>query len=230
MCTNEMFTDKTETPPNPVDEFVNSAAVKGAGFYMPYEVSIECFQVKNTTQRDVGVALTPNSGSSYLSVNSDCSLSLGGLSHGYNTVFGISTDYKGHCCILTEIVQKNKGDGGYSQKAVALTLDDNGNVIATDQVLTGSKKEDQYWVATCTGDVEYDKEEKDHIKSASFKIESVSKTGFYLTASNNSICIGSTPTIWTLSMEPMKPQYLTLYFTLHIKVIAFYPVYIKLGL
>ena len=101
------------------------------------------------------------------------------------------------------------GDGGYSQKAVALTLDDNGDVIATDQVLTGSKKEDQYWVATCTGDVEYDKEEKDHIKSASFKIESVSKTGFYLTASNNSICIGSTPTIWTLSMEPMKPQYLT---------------------
>ena len=202
-----MFTAKK--PPNPVDEFVDRADVKSAGFYMEYEASIEYFQVISDNDhkpRDIGVAFKPKTLAVYLVVNSDGSLSCGPLSHGYDTVLSISTDYQGQSYILTQIWRKRDGSDGFIRDVVALTLNDNGQLSMAGPISDDKQKNKQLWIATCVGDVTY--ESTNHLKSASFTIENVHSKGKYLSVSSTAVTVATSATTWTLSMEPMKPAHL----------------------
>ncbi len=202
----EMFTAKK--PANPIDTFVKSDAVSNAGYYMPYEASIDYFQIindKDGKARDIGVAMKPAGSNQYLTANADGTISLGDLSHGYNTVLSVYTDYQGNSYFLTQIWQKKKGSSDeYTMKVVALTLNDNGQLSMSIGVIDDKKKSQQKWTATCTGGVNY--ESKDHLSSANFTIESVYKKGTYLSFSGDSVTTGTSGTDWTLSMEGMKPE------------------------
>ena len=218
----------TKTPPNPIDEFVGSGDVDKDGFYMKYEASIEYFQVindKSKMPRDIGVAFKPKSIALYLVVNSDGSLSCGPLSHGYDTVLSVSTDYKGQSYILTQIWQKKKNsDSDYTIKVVALTLNDNNQLSMVGPISDDKQKDRQLWTAICVGDV--NNVDDDHLKSASFTIENVHSKGKYLSVSSTAVTVAASATPWTLSMEPMKPARLT-FLNVHLYTLdrdrVFYP-------
>ena len=203
-----IFTAKK--PRNPIDQFVDRADVKSAGFYMQYEACIEYFQVISDSDhklRDIGVAFKPKSLAVYLVVNSDGSLSCGPLSHGFDTVLSVPTDYQGQSYILTQIWRRRDGGDGYIRDVVALTLKDNDQLSMAGPISDDTQKSKQLWIATCVGDVTY--ESKNHLKSASFTIENVHSKGKYLSVSSNAVTVATSPTTWTLSMEPMKPAHLT---------------------
>lgn len=180
---------------------------------MQYEASIDYFQVikdKDGKSLSIGVAMQPAGSTSYLTANSDRSLSLGALSHGYDTVLSVATDYRGYTYFLVEIWQKKPFSDEYVKSVGALTLDDSGLLSMANGITDDDKKTQQLWIATCTGDVQYDAVSKDHLSSAGFTIENVYTRGTYLTTANNSITTGGQATKWTLSMQGMKPERLLL--------------------
>ena len=182
------------------------------GFYMEHEASIEYFQVitdKENKPRDIGVAFKLKDTASYLVVNTDGSLSSGALSHGFDTVFSVSTDYQGYSLILTQIWQRNEDTGKYSSRVVALTLTgDDHQVTMEERVDDENLKTRQLWTVVCAGDVTYASE--NHLSSASFLIENVHTRTRFLNMTDNSVTVNVLPNVWTLSMEPMKPAHLVL--------------------
>ena len=103
---------------------------------------------------------------SYLMINSDGSLSSGALSHGPQLVHRLSR----LLLILTEIWQKKEGSDEYLNKVVALTLSDENEVSMTGAITDDSKKTQQQWIAECVGDVSYDPDHSDLLKSARLKV------------------------------------------------------------
>jgi hypothetical protein len=199
-----MFTHKN--PPDPVEEFTNSEAVKNAGLFMQYSAAIDDFQVITDDKkkpRDLGVSIEPEGSSYYLNCTSDGSLQLGALTHGYDSVLSVATDAQGHSIFLTEIWDANS-----KSSIVALTLDDSKSVKMASKISSKDKAAQQQWIATCMGDVR--KDEKGHLTAACFTIHNVfGGEDYYLNGSGRTISVSKNQQKWMLSMQPMKPEMLS---------------------
>ena len=193
-------------PPDLVQEFTESQEVKSGGYYMEHDTDIDYFSViydKDGNDRELGFSMQPKDDSYYLNVSSDGSLSLGALTHGYDSVLSISTDYMGNSRIATKV-----WDASYSPQVLLLTIDDGQAVKMASQINDDQKKSQQQWKTSCNGDVK--KDDAGNLLSASFTIYNVQGgTKYYLTGSSRSVSATTTPSTWTLQMQSMKPDVLT---------------------
>ena len=193
-------------PPDLVQEFAESQDVKSGGYYIEHDTDIDYFSViydNNGKDRELGFSMQPKDDSYYLNVSSDVSLSLGALTHGYDSVLSISTDYMGNSRIATKV-----WDASYSPQVLLLTIDDGQAVKMASQINDDQKKSQQQWKTSCNGDVK--KDDAGNLLSASFTIYDVQGgTKYYLTGSSRSVSATTTPSTWTLQMQSMKPDVLT---------------------
>ena len=220
---------KHKDPPDPVADFVNSDAVKEAGFFMKYNAAIDYFDVINDEEgkpRDLGISMQPDGSNDYMRVSSEGSLSLATMSYGYDTVLSVSTDYQGQSIFLTKV-----WNAAGKMKALALTLDDNKQLKMATAIDDDSKKSQQRWVAITVGDVT--KDDKEHLVSAQFTIYNAYwGPSYYLNISGSSISVGSTAQNWLLKMQPMKPEKLgfqNITLTTFDKDRRFYPHLLQVG-
>lgn len=173
---------------------------------MDHGTDIDYFHViydKDGRDRELGFSMQPKDGSYYLNVSSDSSLSLGALTHGYDSVLSISTDYMGNSRIATKVWDSNK-----SPQVLLITSVDGQAVKMAKQINDDEKKSQQQWKTSCEGDVK--KDDAGNLLSASFTIYNVQGgTKYYLTGSGRSVSATTTPSTWTLQMQSMKPDMLT---------------------
>ena len=173
---------------------------------MEHDTDIDYFSViydNNGKDRELGFSMQPKDDSYYLNVSSDGSLSLGALSHGYDSVLSISTDYMGNSRIATKV-----WDASYNPQVLLLTIDDGQAVKMASQINDDQNKSQQQWKTSCNGEVI--KDDAGNLLSASFTIYNVQGgTKYYLTGSSRSVSATTTPSTWTLQMQSMKPDVLT---------------------
>ncbi|XP_070534784.1 uncharacterized protein [Ptychodera flava] len=223
-----LFTHKQ--PPNPIDEFVDSEAVKSGGYFMEFLSAVDYFQVifdEDGKPRDVGVALAPGTEnkSQSLTIRSDGSLIIGPLSYGYDTVLSVSTDYKGDSLFASRVF-----DSDNIAKVLVLTLDDSAKIMMQKPETDKDKQKQQRWTVTCVNKVEFDSE--DHLVSGPFTIENVGRRGFFLYSDGYSVSASNVAIPWTLSMEGMKPERLTfpnIFLTKNDRDRKFYPYLRQIG-
>ncbi|XP_070534774.1 uncharacterized protein [Ptychodera flava] len=200
-----LFTHKQ--PPNPIDEFVDSEVVKNGGYFMEFFSAVDYFQVifdEDGKPRDVGVALAPGTEnkSPCLTVRSDGSLVISPLSHGFDTVLSVSTDYEGHSIFASRVFDQDN-----IAKVLVLTLDDSAKIMMQKPETDKDKQKQQRWTVTCVNKVEFDSD--DHLVSGPFTIENVGRPGFFLDSDGYSVSASNGAIPWTLSMQGMKPERLT---------------------
>ena len=201
---------KHKNPPDPVEKFVNSSAVKDEELYMEYETAVDYFEVikdKDGKSRDIGVAISPQNIETqiYLYIHPDGSLSLHGLTYAYSTVLSLSVDEHGYCTFFTKVWNDKK-----ESSVLSLTLDNNKELKMAKPITDSKKSDQQHWVITCKGNTK--KNEKGKLLSANFVIYNVHwGQDYYLssTTDGTSVTTGKSAKEWNFSMQGMKPEELT---------------------
>ena len=201
---------RTHTDPEtPLHHFVHNDA-KDAGFFMEHATEIDYFQVisdEDGKTRELGVAmLLEGNEDKCLSALFDGSITISGITYGYDTILSIQTDENGDAQFLTILHNPESED---SLKAVALTLDD-GKLSMTGKNTDNPKK--QLWIAELQGDVQ--KDDDKHLIAASFYFKNAKSqangSNDYLTVVDGNVTVSSTPRKWKLVMKGMKPEWLTM--------------------
>ena len=207
-----LFIEGVKSPPDPVKTFANYLQSHTTPFdlYMPQEVAIDYFQYMPSTVQaaaakaagtsvgnsPAGVSLS--TGSQYLTLSSS-GASLGDLTHGFETVFGLTADSNGSAKILTEDPE--------TQQALLLYADQDGNlktVLSSDFAKTlqsdASDQDYLYWVATAISGDASDR------SSATFTFYNKKLgTSYYLSSSGSQVELSSTATEWTVARTILAP-------------------------
>ena len=199
---------KHHDPPDPVEDFIKSDAVKNAGLYMSYDTAVDYFEVikdKVGNSRDIGVAISPASRNPplFLHISPDGSLSLSGITYAYSTVLSLDTDENGQCTFFTKVWNAKK-----QAKILCLTLDDNRSLKMAETINDKDKINQQKWVVTCKGNVR--KVDNGILESGNFTIYNVHRgRSYYLNVTGTSVNVGSQAQEWNFSMQGMKPEELS---------------------
>ena len=206
-----------KTPPTPLENFVNDQAAK-AGYKMEYGVDIDYFVVNKIDDltTTIGLSISEDSGfKKCIRVSNDKTFDISALSYGFDTVWEISTDEFGYAKFATFV---NSSDLGLT--GIFLKLKD--GVLVAEGSVADEDKETYQWICKIIGEPNYTTDSENigentiihkYLQGATFTIKNLasSRKGVndYVNVENGKLVVNENPKEWMLSMQGMKPDYLT---------------------
>ncbi|CAH0446924.1 hypothetical protein LMG10661_02988 [Ralstonia syzygii subsp. syzygii] len=188
-------------PKSPVQSFVDDQATQ-AGLFMPFGVAIDYFAI---TGQANGIAI--GAGASFSQVISRASggqVTVGALTHSFDTVFNLAVDPQGRAQFY--LVEPD------TQKVQLLTASADGRAVTFEATLAGDDAQRQLWRVEATGDPTWQRGDGEIkiLDSAPFRIYSA-KFGrsSTLTFSANQAILSSGDYSWVLGLKLLRPDFLS---------------------